>query len=330
VAAIAAKVAPALVDINGTFPYQGAQGAGTGIVLTSSGVVLTNNHVIDGATAITVTDIGNGKTYKATVAGYDAGHDIAVLHLEGASGLKTATLADSSKVTVGEPVVAIGNAGGTGGTPSSAAGTVTALNQSITASNELDGTSENLTGLIQTDAAIQSGDSGGALVNQAGAVVAMNTAASSGSSFSSYSSSGTQGFAIPLNQAATTARTIQSGSGSSTVHVGPTAFLGLLLTSDSSSDTQGSFGSTGGVGGNGSATGGASVARVVSNGPAATAGVGQGDVISSLDGHAIVSDTTLGTLLVTHHPGDKVQLSWTDPSGQSHTSTVTLAEGPPA
>ena len=158
--AIAAKVSPALVDINSIFSYQSAQGAGTGIVLTSNGEILTNNHVIDGATKISVTDIGNGKTYNAAVVGYDSTHDIAVLQLQGASGLKTATLGDSSKAAVGESVVAIGNAGGTGGTPSNAGGSIVALNQSITASDSLDGASEQLSGLIQVNAGIQPGDSG--------------------------------------------------------------------------------------------------------------------------------------------------------------------------
>ena len=169
-AAIAAKVSPALVDINSTFGYQSAQGAGTGIVLTSNGEILTNNHVINGATKISVTDVGNGKTYTAKVVGYDDSHDIAVLQLQGASGLQTAKLADSSTAAVGAGVVAIGNAGGTGGTPSYAGGSITALNQSITASDDLDGANEQLTGLIEVNANIQPGDSGGSLVNTAGSV----------------------------------------------------------------------------------------------------------------------------------------------------------------
>src|SRR5262249_58525303 len=128
---IAAKVSGALVDINVTFAYQGA-GAGTGIVVSSSGEVLTNNHVINGATRITATDVGNGRTYDATVVGYDPSHDIAVLQLKGASGLATATLGNSSKLSVGDPVVGVGNAGGVGGTPSSAGGKVTALDRWIT------------------------------------------------------------------------------------------------------------------------------------------------------------------------------------------------------
>ncbi|GAA3551428.1 trypsin-like peptidase domain-containing protein [Kribbella ginsengisoli] len=174
--AVAAKVTPGLVDVNTVLGYQGARAAGTGIVLTSDGEILTNHHVIAGATEISVVDKGNGKTYKATVVGYDTAHDIAVLKLKDASGLETAKIGDSSKVKVGDQVVGIGNAGGKGGTPSYAAGAVTALNQAITATDESGANPENLTGLIQTDANIQPGDSGGPLANSAGEVIGVDTA----------------------------------------------------------------------------------------------------------------------------------------------------------
>jgi S1-C subfamily serine protease len=339
-AAIAAKIEPAIVDINVTFGYQQAQGAGTGIVLTSNGEVLTNNHVINGATKISVTDVGNGKTYDAKVVGYDASHDIAVVQLQNASKLATAKLGDSSSLAVGGSVVAVGNAGGSGGTPSTAGGSITALDQSITAGDELDGTNEQLSGLIQDNANIQPGDSGGALVNTAGEVIGMNTAASQGFSIDS---SGTEGFAIPINQALATAQSIEAGKGSSTTHVGDTAFLGLLISSGSNSSQSGNgsgFGGFGGFGGSngtggssgsgGSSGAGAPVANVVPNGPAANAGLAQGDTVTSFDGQSISDPTSLSSLLVTHHPGDKVQISWTDSSGQAHTATVTLASGPPA
>src|ERR1700758_5414432 len=217
-AQIASKVDPSLVDVTSTLGYQSATAKGTGIVLSSNGLVLTNNHVINGATSVKVTDIGNGQTYKATVVGYDESQDIAVLQLSGASGLTTAATGDSSTVQVGDKVVALGNAGGVGGTPSVAAGSVTALNQSITASDEGSGTSEQLSGLIETNADIQAGDSGGPLVNSHGQVIGVDTAASSGYSFGgngfggngfggngSSSNSGqastTQGYTIPINTA---------------------------------------------------------------------------------------------------------------------------------
>ncbi|HUJ64529.1 MAG TPA: trypsin-like peptidase domain-containing protein [Acidimicrobiales bacterium] len=329
-AAVAAKVDPALVDINSTFSYQQASGAGTGIVLTSNGLVLTNNHVIDGATKLSVTDVGNGKTYNATVLGYDASHDVALVKLQGASGLKTADLGDSSSAAVGQSVVAIGNAGGTGGTPSNAGGAITALNQSITASDDLDGNSEQLSGLIQTNAGIQPGDSGGSLVNMSGQVIGMDTAASEGTSFSSSSGGSTQGYAIPIDEALSIVHQIESGTGTSTTHVGATAMLGLLF--DNSSSSQGSSGSFGfGSGGSGgSDSSGATISSVVNGGPAASAGLAAGDTITSLAGQSVNSPSDLSSILVGYHPGDKVQVGWVDSSGQSHTTTVDLGSGPPA
>lgn len=314
VSTVAAIIDPALVDIVSSFAYQQAEGAGTGIVLTSNGEVLTNNHVIEGATAISVTDVGNGKTYAAAVVGYNAAHDVAVLQLQGASGLATATIGKAA-ATVGETVVAVGNAGGVGGTPSAAGGSVVALNQSISASNELTGISEQLTGLIAVNAQIQSGDSGGALVDSSGAVLGINTAGSA--SYSMSNGSGT-GFAIPISDAMTIATAVEAGQGSSSTHVGETAFLGVLT----GSRVTGRRGQT--------TSSGAVVGQVVPGDPAAHAGIVAGDDITAFAGQAITSPSELGQLMVTHHPGDKVSIGWTDTSGTSHTATVTLVSGPPA
>ncbi len=343
--AIASKVDPGLVDINTTLGYQQEQAAGTGIVLSSNGVILTNNHVIDGATSISVTDVGNQKTYTASVVGYDRTRDIAVLQLHNASGLQTATLGNSSNASVGEDVVGIGNAGGTGGTPSAAGGTVTSLNQSITASDEGDGTSEQLSGLIETNADIQPGDSGGALVDTSGDVLGVDTAASAGFSFQSNDqSSGNQGFAIPIDTALSIARAIEAGTSSSTVHIGETAFLGVEISPQGSSSGSssgsggggfggffgGNSGNTGGNSGNtGSSATGASVAGVVTNGPAQEAGLAEGDVITSLGGKTIGTADDLTNGMGEYHPGDKTTIGWTDSSGQTHTATVQLSSGPP-
>jgi S1-C subfamily serine protease len=308
VTGIAAKAAPSLVDINTTLSYQGGRAAGTGIVVTSDGLVLTNNHVISGATTLSATDVGNGQTYQATVVGYDRSHDIAAVQLQGAHNLATATIGDSSKVSVGDQVVGLGNAGGLGGRPSSAGGTITALGQSITATDEGDGTNEQLSGLIQVDANIQPGDSGGALVDTDGHVIGVNTAASAGFSFQT---SGGQGFAIPINQAVSIFHQIQTGQTTDTVHIGPTAFLGVLINP-----------------GNGNSSG-ATLAQAVAGGPAAQAGLTQGDTITSLAGSNVDSAATLTKLISHYHPGDKVIVGWTDNSGQSHQATVTLVSGPP-
>ena len=225
--AIASRVDPGLVDVNVTVDYGQARGAGTGMVLSPDGVVLTNNHVIDGATSISVTDVGNGKTYRARVAGYDRGKDVAILKLSGAASLPTVTIARPAKVSAGQEVVGIGNAGGTGGTPSYAGGTVTATGQSITAADDLSGTSERLTGMIETNASIQAGDSGGPLVNASGQVIGMDAAGSQTSGFAAQQA--TDGFAIPISAATHVAAQVLGSQPATGVHVGPTAFLGVQI-----------------------------------------------------------------------------------------------------
>src|SRR5690242_4053993 len=164
-----------VVVINTKLGYQNGTAAGTGMVLTSSGEILTNNHVIDGATTITVVVPGTTHRYTARVVGYDVSDDVAVLKLVNASNLKTISVASKS-VKIGDTVVAVGNAGGTGRLIS-AKGTVTGIGRTITASDD-NGSSEQLSGLIETNANVQAGDSGGPLESAAGKVVGMDTAAS--------------------------------------------------------------------------------------------------------------------------------------------------------
>jgi S1-C subfamily serine protease len=304
---------PAVVDVVSTLGDQGAESAGTGIVLTSSGEVLTNNHVIDGATSIKVTEVGDGQTYSATVVGYDATHDIAVLKLKGASGLKTATIGNSASVSTGQKIVALGNAGGRGGSPSVAAGWVTGLGKSITAVDQGTDSSEQLTNMIKTNADIQAGDSGGPLTSTAGQVIGIDTAALSAGSETATAS--VQAFAIPINRAVSIADKIEAGQGSGTVHVGATAFLGVSVEG---SEPGGATGS------------GATIGGVVPGTAAARAGLGAGDVIVSLGGHAVTSSMDLRNLLTTRHPGDTVSVSWQDQSGQTQSANVVLGSGPAA
>jgi S1-C subfamily serine protease len=341
-AQIASRVDPGLVDVASTLAYQDATDYGTGIVLTSNGEILTNNHVINGAKSVSVTDIGNGKTYKATVVGYDESKDVAVLQLSGASGLTTAVTGDSSTVKTGDSVVGIGNACGAGGTPSVAAGAVTALDQSITASDESSGTTEQLTGMIETNADIQEGDSGGPLVNANGQVIGMDTAASSndqcgspsGGNGNEYGGNGygyggngssdsgqagtTQGYSIPIDTALSIAREIEAGQASSTVHIGATAFLGVAIES---SDYQNSSGQN---------SSGVTIEGAEPGTPASTVGLTQGDVITSVAGQQVSSGTSIQQVLERYQPGDKISIAWTDTNDQSHTATVTLANGPAA
>ena len=321
---IAKRVDSGLVDINVTLNGN-EEAAGTGMVLTSNGEVLTNNHVIEGATSISVTDVGNGKTYGAKFVGYDRTSDVAVLRLESASGLQTVSLGNSSGVSTGEAVVGIGNAGGSGGTPSYAGGSVVALGQSITASDQGDGTSENLTGLIETNADIQPGDSGGPLVNSSGKVIGMDTAASAGFSFEQGGSSTTQGFSIPSGTALKIAGEITSGDSSSAVHVGPTAFLGVNVISPGN----GGYGFGGGGLGSAPVSSGAEIALVVSGSPASQAGLAEGDTITSLGGQSVTSPSSLTTIMENEKPGTAVPLAYVDSSGARQTVTVQLASGPP-
>jgi S1-C subfamily serine protease len=298
--------------------FQDGASAGTGLVLTPNGEILTNNHVIDGATSIKVRDVGNGRVYPAKVVGYSETKDLAVLQLSGASGLTTATLGDSSHVRVGDKVIAIGNAGGTNGTPSVAPGHVTGLGRSITASDEGSGTSEQLTGLIQSNAGIKPGDSGGPLTNTFGQVIGIDTAGSSGSTqLSSAQAAATQAFTIPINGALSIAHQIEAGAASDDVHLGSTAFLGIEISSGSA--TPGSQSGTGT---------GAQIAGLTQGSPLAAEGLAAGDTITSLAGHSITSPTQIRSILTGYHPGDKISISWTDQEGSSHSASIALASGP--
>ena len=302
-AGAATSTAAGIVVIDTNLAYQNAAAAGTGMVLTSSGVVLTNNHVIKGATTIKVVVPSTHRSYTATVLGYDPAADVAVLQLSGASHLKTVTLGNSAKVRVGQAVTAIGNAGGTG-TLASATGRITALRQTITAGDG-QGSTEQLTGMIQTNAPLQPGDSGGPLVDASGRVIGMDTAASS--NFVSRGSS-THAYAIPINGALTLEKQIVSGH-SATAHIGPTAFLGVSVQDG----TQG----------------GALVTGVVPGSAADQAGLVAGDVITSLDGNSVATATALGGLMLHESPGASVPLVFVDQLGTEQTVTVTLGTGPP-
>ena len=312
---IAARVDPALVDINTVFQTASGSGtaAGTGIILTSTGEVLTNNHVVDGATSITVQIAGGTAAYTASVIGVDPTADVALIQVNGVSGLPTATLADSSTLQAGETVVAIGNAGGVGGTPSVSQGTIVALGQSITATDGAN--SEQLTGVIQSNATIAPGDSGGALVNAAGQVVGMITAGQSTSR-----SGATQiGFAIPTDNALAVVDQIRAGQASSQVILGQVGFLGVSVT-----DLTPAIAAQLGL----NTTSGALVVGVVSGSPADQAGMGQYFVITNVGGTPISSTTDLGSVLHAYKPGDQVQVTWTDQASTSHSATITLTTGP--
>jgi S1-C subfamily serine protease len=245
-----------------------------------------------------VTVAATGHSYSATVVGTDPTDDVAVLQLRDAAGLQTARLS-SAEPTVGEAVTGVGNAGGTG-TLTAAPGSVTALDQAITASDETGSGTEQLSGLIQTDAAIQAGDSGGPLFDTAtGEVIGMDTAASGGGA--------AQGYAIPIATAEAIARQIEAGTDNGTVHQGYPAFLGVSVQDG---------------------TGGATVAGVLPGGPAAQAGITAGDVITAVGGTAVTSADQLSAALAGAAPGERAGVTWTTAAGAPRSATVVLATGP--
>src|SRR5438105_1462692 len=306
-----AQIDQAVVDV--TSRLAGGQGiaAGTGLGITARGEVRTNNHVIAGADTITAQIDGAGPVYTASVVGDDPVNDVALLQLQGVSGLPTVSVGDSSSLSVGQQVTAIGNALGQGGPPTVSQGTVTAVNQTITVSGD-QGQAETLTGLIEMDAPIQQGDSGGPLVDSSGKVVGMDTAAEVGGGFRRHGPSAA-GYAIPLNNAMTVVRQIrQGGGGSSTVQTGSPPILGVEVSTSANGGS--------GVG----------VAGVEPGSPAVQAGIAAGDLITALGGKGVSSPGTLRTAIRTHRAGDRVTVAWVDARGQQHSADVQLISGPPA
>ncbi len=293
-----------VVDIYTTLS-DGSQAAGTGMVLTSGGTILTNHHVIEGATSIKVVVVSTQQEYTAELVGSNDSADIAVLRLEDASGLDTVDLDTSGDLAVGDDVTGVGNAGGDGGSSSAAAGTVTGLDQSITTQSEGSTEGESLTGLIEVDADIQSGDSGGPLYDADGEVVGIDTAASVGSG-------STTGYAVPITTALRIVDQVDSGRAGDGTTLGYPAFLGVELSDE------------------GAGTDGATIAGVVEGSAAADAGLAAGDTVTAVGGTDVTGAESLSSAIATHQPGDRVRVTWRDADGSEDSATVTLAEGPAA
>src|SRR5271169_3172307 len=348
--AIVTKVKPGLVIINTNLQFDSEAAAGTGMVINADGLVLTNNHVIDGSTKITAIVAATGRTYSATVVGYDKTGDIALIQLQNASGLTVVPIGNSSSVKIGNAVVALGNAEGRGRI-TAAAGGVTGLNQTITASEEGSSTaSETLNGMIQTDANIVPGDSGGPLAGSIG-VIGMDTAGNGVSDQQQASA----GFAIPINTALSVARQIAGGQASSTITIGYPPFVGIFISSASSSSPQAQAqqeeeqqqngGGSGGIGRSpvcytsnadltvpsaiGPVSSGTLILGTICGSPAASAGMTGGAVITAVNGQAIGSPDDLTRTLSRFHPGDTISVTWVSPSGQRSTSSLHLTAGPP-
>jgi S1-C subfamily serine protease len=346
------KVDPGLVDIVATLKFHGETAEGTGMIISSSGLVLTNNHVIDGATAVRASLVAPGRnttrSFAARVVGYDVSHDVALLQLQGAAGLPTESFGNSSQVKLGTPVLALGNADGRGGAKP-APGIINALDRSIQASDEGSNTTEHLDHMLQTDARIQQGDSGGALANNAGQVIGMITAANTGPSSPAGTSGGTLGFAIPINGALAIARQIASGQPSATVFIGLPGFLGVEVAASSSSDPRQQAADQGRAGSRRDAvpgscqTGseqsalparvapiaaGALIVGVVCDTAASSAGMVPGDVITSVNGQPITTPGSLTSVTARYHPGTIVTVQWVSLNGVQHTTRMLLGQGP--
>jgi S1-C subfamily serine protease len=291
-----------VVTINTTLDYdRDEQAAGTGMILTANGYILTNNHVVAAATSITVTVQSTGRTYTATVVGTDKTSDVAVLKLAGASGLSPVTFAASEKVTVGESIYSVGNAEGTGNVVT-AVGTVGAVNQSLSIGSDESDSSENLSGLIQLGSDVVSGDSGGPLFDKSGHVIGMVTAASSGSST-------VTGYAINIAQVLKVSNAIEAGSSSSDIVLGYPAFAGINIA-------------------NVAASAGVPVASTFVGMPANEAGIGEGDIITAVNGISMTTATQLSAAIEAHKVGDSVTITWLDTAGVSHSAAITLVAGP--
>jgi len=298
--AAAAKVIPAIVDINTTLGN--GQAAGTGMIISSTGEILTNNHVVTGSASITVTVQGQSQTYSAHVVGVNVAQDVAVIQIDqSVSDLTTVTFADSSAVQVGDPVLAVGNALGQGGTPQVTQGHVTALNQTITAGTG-QSDSETLSGMVQSDAVIYEGDSGGALVNSSGQVIGMITA---GQAQGFRSTASDVGYAVSSNNAVTQANRIRAHETGSDLTYGQVGYLGVSVSAQPTIS-------------------GALIVGVQTGSPAAAAGITAGSVITRVGGTDITSAAALGNAIKSHRPGDRVSVTWTAQDGGTRTASVTL------
>jgi S1-C subfamily serine protease len=305
---VTAAVRPALVNINASAERSGPGAAGSGIVLTADGEVLTSHHVVKGADTVTVTDVGNGKVYQAVVLGYDSEADIALLDLPAAAELPIATIGTSAGLRLREEVLAIGNAGGTGGTPTAVHGPLTDLDSAIVAVNAADLSRKALSGMLEVAAAVTPGQSGGALVDRNASVIGVIAAASGDGARTADQPA--NGYAVPIDAAMRVVQQIRSGTPTDTVHVGPTATLGVLISNALPVGT------------------GARVDVAISGMPAYAAGLAAGDVITSLDDHVVTSAQSLRAALNTRKPNDTVRLGITGASGE-RTVRVVLVAGPP-
>lgn len=304
---LAARVIPTIVTITSSSALTTT--AGTGIVLSPDGVVVTNHHVITGGSEITAVNMSNGLIYDAEVLGYDSGQDLAVLQLTGASDLPTATVGSAHRASPGDPITAIGNADG-GGVPLPALGTITGFGVTVNTRNTTDGSRNQLKGLIEVDADIRPGDSGGPLVNAAAELIGISSAGNAIEDRTE-SSPAPQSYAIPIDIALPVVDQVLSGRSSETIRVGPTPVLGVAVKDHADAPP------------------GAEVVAVSFDSPAERAGLSKGAVITEFGSAPVTSTADLNAAMSTQKPGDVIDLKWIDAQGQPSVGSVVLDEGPP-
>ena len=283
VPAVLAAVSPSVVEVTSQLPDGTA--TGTGFVISAEGEILTNAHVVQDASQVKVRLAGESSARDAKVVGRDDTADIALLTVTSAQGLTAVKLGSTASTQVGEPVVAIGYALGLRGAPTVTSGIVSALGRSL----------GDLSGLIQTDAAISPGNSGGPLVNARGEVIGINTASATARGGEGENI----GFAIAIDDATQIADSLRSGG------VPSQGFLGVTTRDAAGNDL------------------GAIVIAVVAGGPADKAGVKAGDVITTIDGSPVTDSASLGKAIRTHKPGDAVQIV-VNRNGSDQTLSPTL------
>jgi S1-C subfamily serine protease len=346
--AIYARIAPSVVDVTSSLRYDGETADGTGFVINAAAaLILTNNHVIRDATEVTVTLTSTGRQYPATIVGADVPADVALLQLQGAAdaggapgpALVTAPIGDSTALTTGASVLAIGNRAGAGGAPAVTAGVISGLGQTIQANDASSGFTETLHDMLETSARIAPGDSGGPLANTAGQVIGMDTAAAAGPPDRS-------GYAIPIDDALTAARLITAGRPAPGVTTGMHGFLGVVLARaggahPSRAAPRAAIGAApappacaptiGAVAARAAVAAprpGALVAGVLCGTGAVAAGLAAGDVITSVNGHRITSPGALTATMSFCQPGTLVTVTWISVSGQPQRKQVRLDVAP--
>ena len=282
--------------------------AGSGMVLSDDGYVLTNYHVVEASTEVTVTIAATNQNYEASVVGHDATNDVALLKLDNASGLDTVAI-DDDAVNAGDDVTAVGNSAGQGYL-SAAEGQLLSTSSSITVQSEEDSSdTETLTDVYETSAQAVAGDSGGPMFDSENEVIGITTAGQTQTDSHTGQSTTVSSYAIPIARALSIVSQIESGSSSGTVQVGPKAYLGVTVQSSAQ-------------------TGALVISQVVSDGPAAQAGLAAGETITAVDGTTVSSQEELSTILATKSPGDTVKVTVSSGYGAGQTVSLTLGSSP--